>query len=51
MDREAFSRWHYIQDQTHVCFFSLATFQWLADLWDGELEVIGNDVILLRKPD
>ena len=49
IDREAFSRWHYIQDPTHVCFFYPATFQWLADLWQGELQVIGNDVILFHK--
>jgi SAM-dependent methyltransferase len=51
IDKEAFSRWHYTQDPTHVCFFSLATFQWLAALWQGELQVIGNDVIIFRKQD
>jgi 2-polyprenyl-3-methyl-5-hydroxy-6-metoxy-1,4-benzoquinol methylase len=51
INKKAFSRWHYIQDPTHICFFSLATFQWLADLWQGELQVIGNDVILFQKQD
>lgn len=51
MDKEAFSRWHYPQDQTHVCFFTQATFQWLSGLWQGELQVIGKDVIIFRKSD
>jgi hypothetical protein len=49
VDKKAFSRWHYKQDPTHVCFFCPATFQWLADLWHGDLQVIGNDVIIFRK--
>ena len=51
INKEAFSRWHYTQDPTHVCFFSLVTFQWLAGLWQGELKVIGNDVTFFRKRD
>ncbi len=49
IDREAFDRWHYKNDQTHVCFFSRQTFQWLADTWQVTVEFIGNDVILLYK--
>ena len=49
IDKKAFRRWHYTQDPTHVCFFSLATFQWLADFWQGELEVIGSDVLIFYK--
>ena len=49
IDKEAFSRWHYTHDPTHVCFFSLVTFQWLASRWQGELKAIGNDVIFFRK--
>jgi len=47
---EAFSCWHYKSDPTHVCFFSRATFRYLAERDKLELEFIGNDVILLRKP-
>lgn len=50
LDRQAFARWHYKSDPTHVCFFSLETFRWLADLWGAELLVAGRDVVLLRKP-
>jgi len=47
--REDFARWHYIQDPTHVSFYSEATFHWLADKWGAELEIIGSDVIVLQK--
>ncbi len=50
-DAEAFSRWHYIQDPTHVTFFSRATFSWLAARWQTRAEFIGADVILLHKPE
>ena len=47
---EAFAGWHYKSDLTHVVFFSRETFQFLAERDKLELEFIGNDVILLRKP-
>ncbi len=47
---EAFAGWHYKNDPTHVIFFSRETFQYLAERDKLELEFIGNDVILLRKP-
>ncbi|PKH04408.1 2-polyprenyl-3-methyl-5-hydroxy-6-metoxy-1,4-benzoquinol methylase [Psychromonas sp. MB-3u-54] len=50
IDLEAFSRWHYKNDPTHVSFFSQATFRYLAKRDKLELEFIGNDVVLLRKP-
>uniref|UniRef100_UPI004048BE5A class I SAM-dependent methyltransferase n=1 Tax=Vibrio anguillarum TaxID=55601 RepID=UPI004048BE5A len=49
-DVEAFAGWHYKNDLTHVIFFSRETFQYLAKRDELELEFIGNDVILLRKP-
>ncbi|ORP14568.1 2-polyprenyl-3-methyl-5-hydroxy-6-metoxy-1,4-benzoquinol methylase [Vibrio cholerae] len=48
-DLDAFAGWHYKNDLTHVIFFSRATFQYLAERDQLELEFIGNDVILLRK--
>jgi len=48
-DREAFARWHYILDPTHVCFFGEATFQWLADALGMSVEFPAADVVLLRK--
>ena len=49
LDREAFSRWHYKNDPTHVCFFSVETFEWLAQHWRAELTVCGADVVLLAR--
>jgi SAM-dependent methyltransferase len=50
LGREAFSRWHYKNDPTHVSFFSRPTFQWLAGKWGAGIEFIGQDVIILVKP-
>ncbi len=49
IDREAFSRWHYKEDPTHVCFFSRDVFSWLAASWQTTPVFIGNDVVLLNK--
>ena len=49
LDREAFSRWHYKNDPTHVAFYARETFQWLAQRWDAELEFFGKDVILIQR--
>ena len=46
---ESFATWHYIRDPTHVSFFSLNTFQWLAKHWQAELMVPGSDVVIFRK--
>lgn len=46
----AFATWHYINDPTHVAFFALETFEWLAHHWQADLTVIGDDVVLLQKP-
>ena len=48
-DQDAFSRWHYKNDPTHICFYSLETFQWLATYWRAAMTVSGNDVVLLAK--
>jgi SAM-dependent methyltransferase len=49
LDREKFANWHYKRDLTHVCFFSQATFQWLAAKWQAKLTFVDNDVIILYK--
>jgi hypothetical protein len=49
IDQQRFAHWHYIRDPTHITFYSRATFQWLASSMDAELEIIGDDVILLGK--
>ncbi len=45
-DADAFGKWHYIQDQTHISFFSITTFRWLAAVYHAEVEFIGQDVII-----
>ena len=50
LDETAFSRWHYKNDPTHVCFFALQTFEWLADHWGARLDVAGDDVVVFEKP-
>lgn len=50
-DKESFARWHYIQDPTHIGFFHLNSFEWLAKKLNCKLDVISNDVItLIKKP-
>jgi len=48
-DVGAFSKWHYKNDVTHVCFFSHETFEWLAEKWQAEVTFIGSDVVLFLK--
>lgn len=50
-DRAAFSRWHYIQDPTHIAFYSDHTFAWIAQHWGYDFEIVGADVVLLHKHD
>ena len=49
LDVEAFARWHYKNDLTHICFYSQETFRWLADRWGVEVVFVGKDVILLHN--
>jgi len=49
IDRDAFENWHYKNDPTHVLFFSEPTFAWLSGHWSASLQVVGPDVVLLRK--
>ena len=48
-DAEAFKTWHYITDPTHICYFSVSTFQWLAKRWSAKLIISGDDVVLIQK--
>ena len=49
IDREAFKCWHYIQDETHNCFYSRETFEYLSNKYNASLEFFAKDVILMRK--
>lgn len=48
-DQAAFARWHYIQDATHVSFYSEATIHWIAQHWGFTYEFVAADVVLLQK--
>lgn len=49
-DRQSFTTWHYIRDPTHVSFFSRKTLDWLAEEWQADLSLHGNDVALFTMP-
>jgi SAM-dependent methyltransferase len=45
----AFRRWHYIRDPTHICFYSRATFDFLARRHAAIPQFAHKDVILMQK--
>jgi SAM-dependent methyltransferase len=47
--KEAFKKWYYKNDETHVAFYSEKTFKWLQRRWQASLELIGNGVVIFRK--
>jgi hypothetical protein len=49
-DPGAFGTWYYKEEDTHVCFYSRATFRYLAARDGLDVEFIGKDVILFRVP-
>ncbi|MES9905109.1 MAG: class I SAM-dependent methyltransferase [Sedimenticola sp.] len=49
IDRDAFSSWHYKNDPTHVCFFSIETFRWFASYWGATLTIPEKDVVLFTQ--
>lgn len=49
LDKEAFSHWHYKNDQTHICFYSRETFKYLSEKWNASVQFPANDVILMQK--
>lgn len=49
IDADAFSRWHYKNDSTHIRFFSIETFKWLAKQLNAELYFYYNDVMIFKK--
>jgi len=48
---EAFPKWHYRRDDTHVAFYSKKTFHRLADHWDASVDIIDNSVAIFKKPE
>ncbi len=49
-DREAFAHWRYVDDPTHIAFYSEATFAWLAEYLGAQhWEVADRDVVAIQK--
>lgn len=48
-DKEAFSRWHYKNDLTHICFFAERSFEYLSEQWGADIVHTGKDVIIFKK--
>jgi SAM-dependent methyltransferase len=48
-DDDAFPRWHYRRDPTHVCFYRPETFGWLAEAFGWEWRTPRKDVVLFIK--
>lgn len=46
---EQFNRWNYKGDPTHVSFYTPETMRWIAQHFQLSLEIISEQVILLRK--
>ncbi|PID45783.1 MAG: hypothetical protein CSB47_07400 [Proteobacteria bacterium] len=44
-----FAGWHYKRDPTHITFYSTETFEWIAEHWHLDLEILGKDVIILGR--
>ena len=49
IDQDAFSRWQYKNDPTHVCFYSDATFHYLAQSLSAQLDFVGRDMVFLKQ--
>ncbi len=45
-----FARWHYLRDETHICFYSQVTFALIAERLDLALEHPAPAIFLLRAP-
>jgi 2-polyprenyl-3-methyl-5-hydroxy-6-metoxy-1,4-benzoquinol methylase len=49
IDKQMFSTWHYKNDLTHVCFYSVETFEYIAKHWVYDLDIINSDTVILQK--
>lgn len=49
IDKDAFSKWHYIRDMTHICFYRERTFKYLAHQYNATIDFVADDVILLNS--
>lgn len=45
----AFDRWYYQRDETHVCFYTLESFKWIAAEFQLILEPAGQSIVLFQR--
>lgn len=48
-DVEMFASWWYKKDPTHVSFFHQKTLEWVAQMYDMELEIVEKNVFLFKN--
>ncbi|RUO32677.1 class I SAM-dependent methyltransferase [Aliidiomarina sanyensis] len=48
--RDAFARWQYILDPTHVVFYRDTTFDWISQYFAAPIVHRGRDVVVFQKP-
>ena len=48
-DAEAFAQWWYKNDPTHVSFYTVNTFDWLAEALGFTVEILDDRVLLMQR--
>lgn len=48
-DQQAFRQWRYLHDPTHIGFYSIATFDWLAQSMNARVDYPGRDLAVLTR--
>lgn len=49
-EADAFAKWHYRRDPTHVVFYAEATFRIIAQQWGWQCAFPARNVVLMQKP-
>jgi len=49
LGKQEFKNWHYKNDLTHIRFYSIETFKWIAKAFNWRLEIIDKDVVFFYK--
>jgi len=44
-----FANWYYKKDPTHICFYAVETFAWLAASWKAEIVYGEGGVVIMRR--
>jgi len=49
VDADAFGQWYYKNDPTHIRFYCIETFEWVADFFHWQLEIVDKSVVFFHK--